>query len=122
MKILLLCWIIMLLSTFISLANSKNIINISKNLDLLTDSYNLCGIFYEDGKNNIVIVDLEVVEDDLATLSVLKDGEAVFRHDLKEINMELVYELELDQFTAGYYTIQLTTESDISVERPIMVQ
>ncbi len=122
MKILLLCWIIMLLSTFVSLANSKNIINISKNFDLLTDSYNLCGIFYEDGKNNIVIVDLEVVEDDLATLSVLKDGETVFRHDLKEINMEPVYELELDQFATGYYTIQLTTDSDISVERQIMVQ
>jgi hypothetical protein len=113
MKILTLCFVVILLSIFTSILNSKPVISI-KHFGVLS-AKNFAHIFYLNELGNILLIDFDILADRVLTVKVTKNGEFVKVEDVSELPEDSIYELDLNLLSKGKYTVELITSKEQSI-------
>jgi len=109
MKMLTFCFVVILLSSISSVANSKPVINLNK-MRVLTATHS-AHIFYFNDLGDILFIDFDIIEDSIETVNVLKNGEIVKTEDVAELPDDVLYELQMNRLSKGNYTIELVTNT-----------
>jgi len=113
------CFIIILLSTIISVATSKSVIKLT-NANPLND-YNLSNIFYLNEIGNTLFIDFDVIEDKLEKVSVLKGSKILLFKDISELPPDIIYELDLSTLSADSYTVEITTDNETKIRKEVAI-
>ena len=119
MEILTFCFIVILLSIFTSVLNSKPVISL-KNLGLLSAAH-FTHIFYFNDLGNILLIDFDILDDRVQTVKIIRNGEFVKAEDVSELPEDSIYELDLNLFSKGKYTIELITNTQQSITNDIAI-
>lgn len=113
------CFVIILISTFTSLATSKSVIKLTDSGDL--DDYHLSHIFYLNDIGNLLFIDFDVIEEDLAKVRILKEDSIVLQEDITELPSDIIYELDLSAFKADNYTVELITSNKTKIRKEVAI-
>ena len=119
MRMFIICLVIILSATIISLANSKSVHHLSlqgthNNYQLNTNNK----IFYQDKANKLLLIDFNAVKDQLITIKVEKNNILVLEDTVSDLSKEVVYEVDLKKYGKGNYVISLTTlQKKVIIER-----
>ena len=119
MEMLTFCFIVILLSIFTSVLNSKPVINL-KDLGILSAKH-FAHIFYLNDLGNILLIDFDILDDRVQTVKVTKNGEFVKADDVSELPEDSIYELDLNLLSKGKYTIELITNTHQSITNDIKI-
>lgn len=119
MKMLTLCFIVILLSIFTSILNSKPVINL-KHLRILSAKY-FAHIFYLNELGNILLIDFGILADRVQTVKITKNGEFVKEEDVSELPEDSIYELDLNLLSKGKYTVELIINTQQSITNELKI-
>lgn len=78
-------------------------------------------IFFTDSENDVLFIDFEAVQDNLATINVLKDGEILLSDDVSDVANNDIYEVNYSIFRSGIYMVEIETEHGITIRKSIIV-
>lgn len=113
MEMLIFCSVVILLSIFVSVLNSKPVINL-KDLENLSAEH-FAYIFYLNELGNILLIDFDILDDRIQAVKVTKNSEFVKAEDVSELPENSIYELDLNLLSKGKYTIELITDTQQSI-------
>ena len=113
------CIVIILLSIFASVLNSKPVISL-KDLGIISAKH-FAYIFYLNEIGNILLIDLNIFDDRVQTVKVTKNGEFVKTEDVSEFPEDSIYELDLNLLSKGKYTIELITHTRQSITNELKI-
>lgn len=113
------CFVIIILSTITSVATSKSVIKLTDAKDL-TD-YHLSHIFYLNDIGNLLFIDFDVIEEKLEKVRVLKENVVLIQEDLTELPSNIIYELDLTNFKADNYTVELITDNKTKIKKQVAI-
>ena len=113
------CFIIILLSTFTSVATSKSVIKLTDSEDL--DDYHLSHIFYLNDFGNLLFIDFDVIEEKLEKVRILKDSRIIKQEDISELPSSTIYELDLTDYKTGNYTVELSTDNKTKIRKEVAI-
>lgn len=119
MKMLTFCFVVILLSIFASVLNSKPVINL-KDLGILSAKH-FAHIFYLNELGNILLIDFDILNDRVQTVKITKNGEFVKTEDVSELPEDSIYELDLNLLSKGKYTIELITLTHQSISNELKI-
>ena len=119
MKMLTFCFVVILLSSISSVANSKPVINLDKMRVL--NATHFAHIFYFNDLGDILFIDFDIIEDSIETVNVLKNGEIVNTEDVTDMPEDTIYELDLNTYNKGTYTIELVTNTHLTITKEIAI-
>ncbi|MFK7775601.1 MAG: hypothetical protein AB8F94_25890 [Saprospiraceae bacterium] len=119
MKMLTFCFVVILISIFTSILNSKPVINF-KHLGVLSAKH-FAHIFYLNELGNILLIDFGILADRIQTVKVTKNGEFVKADDVSELPEDSIYELDLNSFSRGKYIIELITNTHQSITNELKI-
>lgn len=119
MKMLTFCFVVILLSTFSSVANSKPVISL--NSDSLLKASHFAHIFYFNNQGSILFIDFDIIEDKIEVVNVLKNGEIFKVHEVAELPDDTIFELDLNKYKEGNYTIELVTNTHLKITKEIAI-
>lgn len=111
MRMLILCLVIILCATLLSLANSESVPNLSLQSNLGSYDIAILDKIFHRNSNNIIHIDFNAISDKLIKIQILKDQSVVLTDSVSDLTESSVYEVDLDKFGKGYYTISLTTSN-----------
>ena len=117
-----LCLTVILITTFTSLLLSENpptlqLQNASTNISLLVNE----NIFYQDPDNNILLIDFKEVKEKLTKVQVIKGQEVIMEDRVEDLAEDSIYEIDLNTYAQGNYTITLITTSQKLIEEEISI-
>jgi TRAP-type mannitol/chloroaromatic compound transport system permease large subunit len=70
--------------------------------------------FYKDEENKICYVDFEKIDFNLSEIIVKnEDGEILLRDDVLDLPVNTIYEIDLSEYGAGEYQIELRSFTEI---------
>ena len=119
MKMLTFCFIVILLSIFASILNSKPVINL-KNFGILSAKH-FAHIFYLNEFGNILLIDFDILADRIQTVKITKNGEFVKTEDVSGLPENSIYELDLNSLSKGKYIIELITNTHQSITNELKI-
>lgn len=119
MKMLTFCFVVILLSIFASVINSKPVLSL-KNLGILSAKH-FSHIFYLNDLGNILLIDFDILNDRIQTVRITKNGEFVKAEDVSELPEDSIYELDLNLLSKGKYTIELITNTHQSISNELKI-
>ncbi len=107
-----LCLVIILCATLLSLANSESVPNLSLQSNL--GSYDIAPLdkIFHRNSTNIIHIDFNAINDKLVKVQILKDQSVVLTDSVSDLADNSVYEVDLDKFGKGNYTISLITSNE----------
>lgn len=85
-------------------------------------SYSLDKIFYSDFENNYVFIDFETITDDLIMINLLRDDKLMMEDDITDLPSNSIYELNIELFRTGNYTIELVTQQGVRIHKKIIIE
>lgn len=85
-------------------------------------SYSLDKIFYNDFENDYLFVDFESISDDLTQVNLIRDNKIMMEDTVTDLPGNAIYELNLDLFKAGNYTIELVTLQGVKIHKEIIIE
>lgn len=106
---LILCLVIILSATLLSLANSESVTHLSLQSNL--GNYDLSPLdkIFHRNSTNVIHIDFNAISDKLVKVQILKDQSIVLTDSVTDLSNSSVYEIDLDKYGKGSYTISLTT-------------
>jgi hypothetical protein len=107
------CFVIILLSIFVSVLNSKPVIKL-KDLRGFSAKH-FAHIFYLNELGNILLIDFDILNGRVQTVKITKNGEFVRADDVSELPEDSIYELDLNLLSKGKYTVELITSKEQSI-------
>jgi len=113
------CFVVILLSIFASILNSKPVINL-KHFGILSAKH-FAHIFYMNELGNILMIDFDILDDRIQTIKVTKNGEFVKAEDVSELPENSIYELDLNLLSKGKYTVELITNTQQSITNELKI-
>ena len=119
MKMLTFCFVVILLSIFASILNSKPVISL-KDLGILSAKH-FTHIFYLNELGNILLIDFDILDGRVQTVKVTKNGEFVKTEDVSELPEDSIYELDLNLLSKGKYTVELITNTRQSITNELKI-
>ena len=119
MEILTFYFVVILLSIFASVLNSKSVINL-KNSGFLSTAH-FAHIFYFNDLGNILLIDFDIIGDQIKTVKISKNGEVVKAEDVSEMPEDSVYELNLNFLSKGKYTVELISNTHQSITNELKI-
>ena len=119
MQILTFCFVVILLSIFISISNSKPKLNL-KQIEILSAKH-FYHIFYLNDLGNILLIDFDILSEKVKTVKVTKNGEFIKVEDVSEFAKNSIYELDLNSLCRGNYTIELITNNQQSITNELKI-
>ncbi len=85
-------------------------------------NYSLDKIFYNDFENHYVFVDFESITDDLIQINLLRGEKMMMEDDITDLPGNAIYELNVDLFRTGIYTIELVTLQGVKIYKKITIE
>ncbi len=85
-------------------------------------SYSLDKIFYNDFENDYLFVDFLSITDDLTQINLLRDDKLMMEVDVRDLPGNAIYELNLNLFRSGNYTIELVTLVGVKIHKDILIE
>ena len=82
----------------------------------------LSAIFFEDTEGELLFIDFEAIGDGIVQLNILKGQSLMLEDDVTDLPANAIYELNLEVFRQGTYTIELVTDKDIKIHKEIVVE
>ena len=119
-----LCLVIILTATIFSLANSESINRLemqgiyNKNQLLLPND----GKIFHKGQDNRIHIDFNAVKEKLINIQIEKDGILILQDRVNDLSKEVIYEINLEKYGKGSYTIAITTSLKRKITETYMVQ
>ena len=118
--------IIALAMPFASSATTNTTINpiegpLSKVVSIVNDYYSLDKIFFNDEEGEAIFVDFEVIKDDIIELNVMRDSKLMMQDIVTDLPANAIYEINLDVFRKGAYTIEIVTKEQIKIQKVVFV-
>jgi len=124
MRMFVICLVIILSATIISLANSDSVKHLS--LQGPYNNYSLRHstnkIFYQDKANKLLLIDFNAINDKLIKVRIEKDNVSVLEDTVSDLSKEVVYEVDLNKYGKGNYIIYLTTIQEKLIIEKFSVQ
>lgn len=124
MRMFLLCLVIILTATIFSLANSESINTLevqgiyNNNLIILPNNDKI----FHQGQDNRVHIDFHAVKEKLVNIQIEKDGQLILQDIVNDLSKNVVYEINLEKYGKGEYTIALTTSLKRKITETFLVQ
>ena len=113
------CFVVILLSSFISVLNSKPVISL-KDLEILSAKH-FAHIFYRNDLGNILLIDFDILDHRVQTVKVTKNGEFIKTEDVSALPEDSIYELNLNSLSKGKYTVELITNTHQSITNELKI-
>jgi len=120
----LLCLVIILTATIFSLANSESINRLE-----MQGIYNNSQIvlpnddkIFHRGQDNRIHIDFYAVKEKLVNIQLKKDGKLILQDTVYDLSRNVIYELNLEKYGKGEYTIALTTSLERKITETFLVQ
>ncbi|MEM1319792.1 MAG: hypothetical protein AAGG75_06010 [Bacteroidota bacterium] len=82
----------------------------------------LSAIFFEDIEGELLFIDFEAIGDGIVQLNILKGQGLMLQDDVTDLPANTIYELNLEVFRSGTYTIELVTDKDIKIHKEITIE
>jgi len=99
--------------------DSNNLIeNTTELLNLNDENWS----FYTDEESNTIFIDFETIKANLSDIVIVNEtNEILFKEDVLDLPVNTIYELDLNQFKKGAYTLELrsftkTIKKNISID------
>lgn len=118
-KMMTFCCVIILISTFTCVAISKPVIN-SNNLGTLKSNL-IDHIFQFNSRGDGLIIDFDLINDEIETVNVIKNGEILRTEDVSEEPENSIYELDIKKMNKGNYVIELITNTQFTISKEIAI-
>jgi len=111
MRMLVLCLVIILSATLLSLAHSESVTHLSLQSNL--GNYDLSPLdkIFHRNSTSIIHIDFNAISDKLVKIQIMKDQSVVLTDSVADLSDSSMYEVDLDKFGKGDYTISLTTSN-----------
>ena len=118
-----LCLAIILTATILSLANSESIHNLEMQGIYDVGQINIpnSGKIFHKSQNKVHI-DFKAVNEKLIKVQVEKDGTIVLKDTVNDLSNNVIYEINLEKFGKGEYTVALTTSLKRKISENFVVQ
>lgn len=94
---------------------------LSKVVSIVNDYYSLDKIFFNDEEGEAIFVDFEVIKDDIIELNVMRDSKLMMQDIVTDLPGNAIYEINLDVFRKGAYTIEIVTKEQIKIQKVVFV-
>lgn len=123
MKMFVLCLVIILTATLVSLANSENI----PSMEVQGIQHGQLPIFdrgqvFYKGHGNTIHIDFKAIEDKLVKVQVEKEGVIILTDAVNDLSSNVIYEINLEKYGTGEYLISLTTAYQKKITETFKVQ
>ncbi len=113
------CVVVILLSIFASILNSKPVISL-RDLGVLSAKH-FSHIFYLNDLGNILMIDFDILDDRVQSIKITKNGKFVRIEDVSELPEDSIYELDLNLLSRGKYTIELITNTHQTITNELKI-
>ena len=107
---------------FTSNAKSPILGPLSKVVNIVQDYYSFNKVFFNDDMGETLFVDFEGITDELKELNVFRDGEMMMQDLISDLPHDAIYEINLDVFRKGIYTIELVTNDNVKIQKIVIVE
>ncbi|MEL6924138.1 MAG: hypothetical protein AAFO94_08830 [Bacteroidota bacterium] len=95
---------------------------LSKVVSIVNDYYSFDKIFFNDEAGTTVFIDFEVIMDDIVELNVIRDDQLMMQDNVTDLPSNAIYEINLDVFREGAYTIEIVTKNQIKIQKVVFVE
>jgi len=95
---------------------------LSNVVSIVNDYYSLDKIFFNDEEGAAIFVDFEVIKDDIVELNVMRDSKLMMQDIVTDLPADAIYEINLDVFRKGAYTIEIVTKDQIKIQKVVFVE
>lgn len=85
-------------------------------------TYSLDRIFYNDFENHYLFVDFETITDDLTKVNLFRGDKLMMEDNVTDLPGNTIYELNIDLFRTGNYTIELVTLQGVKIHKKITIE
>lgn len=109
MRMMILCLVIILCATLLSLANSESVTHLSLQSNLGNYDLSPLNKIFHRNSTNIIHIDFNAITDKLVKVQISKDQSVVLTDSVSDLSDSSLYEVDLDKYGKGNYTISLTT-------------
>ena len=103
-------------------ANNPIVGPLSKVADIVNNYYSVNKIFFNDDIGETLFVDFEGLTDDLKELNVFRGEKLMMTDMVADLPSDAIYEINLDMFRKGIYTIELVTKDGIKIQKIVIVK
>lgn len=105
------CLVIILCATLLSLANSESVPNLSLQSSLGNYDIDSLDKLFHRNSTNIIHIDFDAISDTPVKIQILKDDSVILTDPISDLSVSSVYEVDLNMYGKGNYTITLTTSN-----------
>lgn len=117
-----LCLVIILTATVLSLANSDSINHLElQGINALSYPLSDGTIFHKD-KHNRLLIDFKAVKAKLVQVQIAKNNNVLLSDPVSDLSTNIIYEVDLNKYGKGTYTVTLTTSQQKVITETISVQ
>ena len=119
-----LCLIIILTTTMISLANSENVGQLgfqSTYTNTTTPLRAIDTIFYRDATNNVLLIDFKAIKEQLTNVQIKLNNKIVLNDQVSDLSKNTIYEVDLIKYGKGEYTVILTTSLQKTITKQFSI-
>ena len=120
-----LCLVIILTATILSLANSENVSQLGFQGTYVSTSPPLQAmdkIFYQDITNNVLLIDFKAIQERLIMVQIKQYNNIVLNDQVSDLSKNIIYEVDLTKYSKGDYTITLTTSLQKTITKQFSVK
>jgi len=120
-----LCLIIILSATIFSLANSENVSQLGYQCAYTNSALPFRAtdqIFYQDITSNTLLIDFKAIQAQLSTIQIKQHNKIVLDDQVSDLSKNIIYEIDLMDYSKGNYTIILTTSQQKTITKQFTVK
>lgn len=120
-----LCLIIILSATILSLANSENVNQFGFQNAYTSAPSPLQAvdkIFYQDRTSDMVLIDFKAIQERLINVQVEQNNKIILNDLVSDLSKNIIYEIDLKKYGKGDYTIILTTSQQKTITKQFSVK
>lgn len=123
MKMFTLCFTVILITIFTTMLYSENQPQLQwEGMDITLDAPTIGTIFYKDLANKLVLIDFKEVEEKLSTVQLMQADKVILEDSVTDLATDSIYELNLNTYDKGDYTITLITVEKRAISEQITIE
>jgi len=78
-------------------------------------------IFYSDYENTTLFIDFQSLGNQFSELNIIRNDQLMMTDDIKDLDISTIYEINLEVFREGTYTLELKTPDGIKVHKEFVI-
>ncbi|MEM1123373.1 MAG: hypothetical protein AAGJ18_23230 [Bacteroidota bacterium] len=118
-----LCFTVILITIFTTMLYSENQPQLQlEGIELTLDAPTIGTIFYKDLANKLVLIDFKEVRERLSTVQLTQADKVLLEDKVSDLAIDSIYELDLNTYDKGNYTITLITLEKRAISEQITIE